>query len=518
MSRSLVLVAVFAAMLTITTLAPPTPVAAVGGYVPPVEGVIIDRFRPPTTPYGPGNRGLDYRTTPLSPVRASGDGEVIFAGQVAGGLHVTIRHPDGLRTTYSFLASIGAGVAVGRQVRQGDVIGLTGEVFHFGVRDPAGTYLDPALLFAGRVTVHLVPSGDDGAPPVSTTSEAALLGRAARDRFAFLRPSLERLRVWTFYAHELHVETHVARLAVQVDRWNRERHDCTPAGDPAPAPAGRRIVVEVAGIGSTSAHAAVFGVDTDALGYERDDVVRFSYAGGRAPDNPYTARDSQTDLRVSADRLAALLMQVASQSPGVPIDIVAHSQGGVVARLALERAGADGRVPDEIATLVTIGTPHQGADLATAIAAIGQDRSGAVTLTGVQRALGLELDPSLPAGEQLGRTSSVIDELGERPMPSGVRFTSIGARGDVVVPAGRTAVDVPGSHQIVLPVDGLHAHDELPRRAETTREIALAIAGRSPTCQGLSETVGSAAASELIGWSEDRAGAALAGGFVATPP
>ena len=48
----------------------------------------------------------------------------------------------------------------------------------------------------------------------------------------------------------------------------------------------------------------------------------------------YLPDDTQQDLRVSGRRLADLVEQVAAAHPGVPIDLLAHSQGGLVARLA----------------------------------------------------------------------------------------------------------------------------------------------------------------------------------------
>jgi murein DD-endopeptidase MepM/ murein hydrolase activator NlpD len=124
-------------------------------YRPPVDAPVIDPFHLPTTPYGPGNRGLEYDTVPGVPVRASADGVVSFAGQVGGTLHVTVSHADGIRTSYSFLARID--VVLGQPVRQGQPVGAAGETFHFGAR--LGTaYLDPALLFGGAaVTVALLP-------------------------------------------------------------------------------------------------------------------------------------------------------------------------------------------------------------------------------------------------------------------------------------------------------------------------------------------------------------------------
>ena len=72
-------------------------------------------------------------------------------------------------------------------------------------------------------------------------------------------------------------------------------------------------------------------------------------------------------------RLADLVEAVAARGPhGVPIDLIAHSQGGLVVRLALieleRRHGAEWLA--RIGLVATLGTPHGGADLATAIHAL----------------------------------------------------------------------------------------------------------------------------------------------------
>jgi len=132
------------------------PIGGPPPYTPPVDAPVVDPFRPPTTPYGPGNRGLEYATAPDTPVGAAADGIVTFAGSVAGGLHVTVIHPDGIRTSYSFLASIA--VRRGARVRQGQVVGLSGPRLHVGARR-GDTYLDPASLWAhrGPPRLELVP-------------------------------------------------------------------------------------------------------------------------------------------------------------------------------------------------------------------------------------------------------------------------------------------------------------------------------------------------------------------------
>jgi hypothetical protein len=137
-------------------------------YEAPVDGPVVDPFRPPTTPFGPGNRGLEVATTPGSPVRAAAAGQVTFAGVVAGARFVTVQHADGVRTTYGRLASVVA--QQGSAVDAGEVVGTTGRRTIWTAR--LGTaYLDPAVLLeaSGAFSVRLVPNrsrppGRDGSP------------------------------------------------------------------------------------------------------------------------------------------------------------------------------------------------------------------------------------------------------------------------------------------------------------------------------------------------------------------
>jgi murein DD-endopeptidase MepM/ murein hydrolase activator NlpD len=155
------------------TSPPASPAPEADVYLPPVDAPVADPFRPPTGPYGPGNRGIEYDTAPGQPVGAIGPGEVVFAGPVARALHVTVRHPDGLRSSYSLLADLS--VVRGQLVGRGDQVGTAGESLHLGVRTPDGTYLDPALLFGSyalvpRLLPHAAPADEDppaGAPGAS---------------------------------------------------------------------------------------------------------------------------------------------------------------------------------------------------------------------------------------------------------------------------------------------------------------------------------------------------------------
>ena len=122
----------------------------------PVLAPVVDPFRPPSTPYGPGNRGVEMATTPGQTVVAAREGRVTFAGPVAGSLYVTVLHPDGVRTSYAYLASIT--VTRGQVVAAGQPLGTTGSRFHVGARI-GDAYVDPAILFGGRGAgrVWLVP-------------------------------------------------------------------------------------------------------------------------------------------------------------------------------------------------------------------------------------------------------------------------------------------------------------------------------------------------------------------------
>lgn len=486
-------------------------------YRPPVDAPIVDPFRPPPKPWDAGNRGVEYATAAGTPVAAAADGEVVFAGPVAGALHVVVLHADGIRTSYSFLTSIA--VLRGDRVGQGQTVGTAGDRLHFGAR-AGDAYVDPTLLFgAGPPEVYLVP--DELRRPASETEERngllAGLGRRIADAggaavdWARARASdrLEELRGAVHYAAQGQPLTHALGLAGALQEWRRQRDACTPAGVEPPPLVERRLVVTVGGLGSSSETADVDDVDTAALGYAAGDVSRFSYNGGTVDENPYGPDDTTVDIRLSARRLSQLLERLATDNPGVPIDVIAHSQGGLVARSALtdELDGLDRRLPP-VRTLVTLGTPNQGADLATALTMVGFTKPGESAQKAVAKAFPEAPDPRGESLRQMSETSSFIAKLNDRPLPAGIRATSIAARGDVVVPAGRSRMA--GASNVVVPVPGLAAdHSALPGSPAARREIALALAGMPPTCQTFGDSVLDFAVSNRISAVEDSVGSAL---------
>lgn len=145
---------------------PPAPVEPRAGprwAWPVVSGPALRHFVAPASTWGPGHRGVDLRASPGSPVTAVEAGVVTHAGAVAGRGTVTVRHADGLESTYEPVSPV---VGAGDAVATGSVVGRLSEggahcgrtpCLHLGaVRGRA--YLDPwPLLVGGRV--RLLPAG-----------------------------------------------------------------------------------------------------------------------------------------------------------------------------------------------------------------------------------------------------------------------------------------------------------------------------------------------------------------------
>jgi len=521
--------AVCSTSLAVPVAAAPDPPA----YLPPVDAGVLDPFRPPASRFGAGNRGLEYATEADTAVRAAADGQVSFAGSVAGSLHVTVRHDDGVRTTYSFLARID--VVVGQQVRQGDVVGITVDALHFGARR-GDSYFDPASLFEPDLPrVRLVPfdepPGSGAAGERSAINQliggigglvedgGGALGATAswlRDGGSQLLRTLDHYgRRFTFPAFFLDA------MVTTWQAWDRARRasgrSCSAAGVRPPPSRERRIAVLVAGLGSNSRGSTVDQIHTDALGYAAPDVLRFSYTGGRVPDDTdgftsipartYDAPETQTDLRDAGARLADLVEAVAAQAPSAPIDLYGHSQGGVVTRLALieleRRHGVEWL--RRLGLVATLGTPHGGADLATAIHALSSSDAGATALNAFAAATDQELDHEATSVAQLGETSELVAELADHPVPDVVEAVSIAARGDLIVPVPRSVAL--GMEEVVLPLTGRSAHSDLPGDPGATRELGLARAGLPPGCQSFRAALLDQGVGEGISLLEDMAGA-----------
>ncbi|MFS8482929.1 MAG: peptidoglycan DD-metalloendopeptidase family protein [Acidimicrobiia bacterium] len=487
-------------------------------HTPPVDAPIVDPFRPPPGPYGPGNRGLEYGTERGDVVRASADGTVSFAGPVAGSLHVTVLHADGVRTSYSFLATVE--VAVGQRVRQGDRLGTAGGRLHFGAR-LGDAYVDPAALFGTTTTdVELLPfEVPPGSDPAAEARALVLLALAEGGGLPGLPDVVDWLRdragAGVGYVAELNPWVRGLEMGLDLADRLLSPGPCSDGPPPVAPVAGepRRVAVTVGGLGSTSTSAAIDDLRVDELGYDPDRVVRFSYAGGRTPGTgrafpelattSYRSAHTQGDVTVAADRLADLIEQVLAADPEAVVDVHAHSLGGLVARLAVMELADRGVDPARLGTLVTLGTPHRGADLATALRAVDTTVALDAAVDLAARRVGLDLDAIV--FDQLAEGSEVVRRLRHAGPPPGVDLVSIAARGDLTVAAPQT--EVSGAANVTVPLAGPSAHGDLVGSDEATAEVARALAGQPPGCEPWHDAVADVVGGHAVSYVTDQLGA-----------
>ena len=95
------------------------PITRFSWPLPPPHPVLRP-FQPPSTPYGPGHRGVDLGGSVGEPVFAAGDGLVLYAGSLFNCELISIEHPGGLRTTYT---PVVPAVHVGQEVTRREQIG-----------------------------------------------------------------------------------------------------------------------------------------------------------------------------------------------------------------------------------------------------------------------------------------------------------------------------------------------------------------------------------------------------------
>ncbi|MFI0354013.1 M23 family metallopeptidase [Actinomadura sp. 9N407] len=133
----------------------------------PPAPVVVRAFSPPSSPWGPGHRGVDLAAQAGQAVYATASGRVSYAGRLAGRGIVAITHGP-LRTTY---LPVRPAVKKGHDVAAGARIGTvepsshcTAPCLHWGLLK-GRTYLDPLNLV--RPQVRLLPYWSAPAPTPS---------------------------------------------------------------------------------------------------------------------------------------------------------------------------------------------------------------------------------------------------------------------------------------------------------------------------------------------------------------
>jgi triacylglycerol esterase/lipase EstA (alpha/beta hydrolase family) len=295
--------------------------------------------------------------------------------------------------------------------------------------------------------------------------------------------------------------------------------ECSDDAPPADGTGGsaHRVMV-VAGINSSGQagdRGPTVALDVAALGYHRGEgeVRYYSYA----PDGgPYTAAATGGSLLVAARQLAEQLRAMQREQPGREVDLIAHSQGGVVVDVFLHEVyqAADPTLPP-IGTVITLSSPHEGAPVATAAAQIRSSSVGEQVLDEVGHRFGSLPPPNAVSVRQLSEYSALIQGVQRGGVPEHVDFTSIGATEDFVVPA--TNISLRGATETTVAVNSPSEHSAIVQDPNALRAVRAALEGRAPPCVGLGTALRGAIAPVLISRVShvvgDVAATALGGGL-----
>ena len=128
---------------------------------------ILNRWR--------SHQGTDYAAAWGTPVRATADGSVMFAGREGGyGNLVEIRHANGIRTRYGHLSKFAKGLHVGQRVTQDQTVGYVGST---GLS--TGPHLHYEFLVNGRATN---PQRKDAGPVQAVPSKLKEVFDAMRNQ------------------------------------------------------------------------------------------------------------------------------------------------------------------------------------------------------------------------------------------------------------------------------------------------------------------------------------------------
>jgi hypothetical protein len=504
----------------------------------PVAGPVLREFRAPTNPFASGHRGVDLAVADGEVARAAGDGVVEFSGAVAFSRHVVVRHSNGWRTSYSFLADVS--VREGQRVAAGDALGtccgptddahfFIGPSIHFSLRVD-DDYVDPMVLFSPpdlTALVHLAPSDGREWPSsrrgalqmvLDTTGLSSVAGwggslidggamfldgfgdllAAGADQLPDLYRFLDGLDPMPFGPGALF------DLAQGVVTWI-DQHDECDRDPPSPgAVAQMNRLMFVAGINSaTRGDGTTNDFPAESIGYPPEDVEWFSYAADRGA---YTAGDTYAPIEESAANLAEQLRAMQRAQPGRSVDLIAHSQGGVVVQafVKLFYDPGDPTLPP-LGTVITLSSPHSGAPAATSADLIGRQPWGPLVLDSVP---GLPPSDARSVGD-LSELSDLSAQLQETPLPAGLEVISIGAPYDYVVP--QTATHLDGAQHVTVDPDGVASqHTTITTDAATQLVVNNALLGRAAPCVSLRTALASAYFPERIAFVERVPGALAA--------
>ncbi|NDZ80739.1 alpha/beta fold hydrolase [Streptomyces sp. SID10853] len=166
------------------------------------------------------------------------------------------------------------------------------------------------------------------------------------------------------------------------------------------------------------------------------------------------------DIRAAAELLGDHIDEICARTGHKDVDIVGHSLGGLIARYYVQRLGGDRKVH----TLVTLGTPHEGTQIA-------------------------QLMSAHPLVRQMLPHSDVIEELREPAPGCRTRFVSFWSELDrLMIPVEAGCIDHPDLITTNVRVSGI-GHLALPVHPAVAAAIRQALDSPDDAAAGPRESV-----------------------------
>ncbi len=297
-------------------------------------------------------------------------------------------------------------------------------------------------------------------------------------------------------------------------------------------PPNDNILVAVAGIGSSTSEgphgikprASVYEGDWSQMGYTDGNVYHFSYKGleSRGSNDEYalhavySKEETFKSIVLSARLLDRQIREIHRLNPDKEIDIVAHSQGGLVAQEYITRLySPKNEIGLDISHFVSISTPHQGADAAQLNARLADNDAGRQALLELET-LATKMDwppPSSQSAKEMAEGSPFIRRLNADWDPTKVPTTTIGASYDLMVTPQQTRLkgashytsllDESSFFGLDLPVPTLYSHGIIVNSMTTKQIIYNTLADTPSPCTGFRDFKAEFVSGETISWAED---------------
>ena len=175
----------------------------------------------------------------------------------------------------------------------------------------------------------------------------------------------------------------------------------------------------------------------------------------------YVPADTEGPLLRAAHLLADQLRAMQRAEPGREVDLIAHSQGGVVVEAFLTQIykEVDSSYPP-IGPVVTLSSPLRGDPLASAVVGLRNTGAGSAVTNAADR-IQAATHPLAPPSDSaavrdLAFGSPFMQRLEHATLPSSVQLTAIGAATDFLVPGN--VASRPGARSVTVVPRSLFGH------------------------------------------------------------